>query len=168
MQGLRTNRLLFTALLATVIIPLPAMTPALLSGTLGAMSAVVESGPATRLVSMPWYLAPVRNRPAAPLTPEDTILLGTPEPAEVIGVLPETRALPFEDFKPTPVVTAGPQLPFVIPVNWMAERTKPFGPPSVPGSTAVPEPATWAMLVTGFLLAGAALRRRSTPKPALA
>lgn len=168
MQGLRANRLLFTALLATVIIPLPAMTPALLSGKLGAMSALAESGPATRLVSLPWYLLPARNRPLAPLSPEDTILLGTPEPAEVIGVLPETRALPFEDFKQTPVVNQGPSIPPVTPVNWMADRTTPFGPPRFPGGSTVPEPTTWAMMVTGFLLAGAVLRRRSGPKAVLA
>lgn len=34
-----------------------------------------------------------------------------------------------------------------------------------PPSSAVPEPSTWALLITGFGLAGAALRRRRVPVP---
>lgn len=36
------------------------------------------------------------------------------------------------------------------------------------GGPAVPEPATWALLILGFGLVGAAMRRRVTAKPALA
>lgn len=38
-----------------------------------------------------------------------------------------------------------------------------FGPPPV-----VPEPATWALLILGFGVVGAAMRRRAAAKPALA
>jgi hypothetical protein len=37
-----------------------------------------------------------------------------------------------------------------------------YNPPHLPDPGAVPEPATWAMLVTGFALAGAAMRARRT------
>ncbi|HEY1154389.1 MAG TPA: PEPxxWA-CTERM sorting domain-containing protein, partial [Pseudolabrys sp.] len=37
-----------------------------------------------------------------------------------------------------------------------------------PGTApAVPEPATWAMMIAGFGLAGAAIRSRQRPAPAL-
>lgn len=47
--------------------------------------------------------------------------------------------------------------------NPAAERASPIytlGSITVPRPTAVPEPATWAMMIGGFGLAGAAMRRR--------
>ena len=38
--------------------------------------------------------------------------------------------------------------------------------PIIPGAGAVPEPATWAMLILGFFAVGAAMRRRERRKPA--
>ena len=35
----------------------------------------------------------------------------------------------------------------------------------LPASTGTPEPATWALMIGGFFVAGAALRRRA-PRPA--
>jgi hypothetical protein len=35
-----------------------------------------------------------------------------------------------------------------------------YNPPHLPDPGAIPEPATWAMLVSGFALAGAAMRTR--------
>lgn len=43
-------------------------------------------------------------------------------------------------------------------LNWLADDLS-FST----GGSAVPEPATWAMMITGFGLAGTALRRRSRP-----
>ncbi len=42
----------------------------------------------------------------------------------------------------------------------------PMSDPNPPPSSLVPEPATWALMLTGFGLAGAALRRRSPAVPA--
>ncbi len=42
------------------------------------------------------------------------------------------------------------------------QRTQIAGPPPDPSTTGVPEPAVWTMMIGGFGLAGAALRRRAT------
>ena len=45
----------------------------------------------------------------------------------------------------------------VKPVNWTLRIS------NTPFAAAVPEPTSWVLMITGFGLAGAALRRRATP-----
>jgi hypothetical protein len=106
-------------------------------------------------------LSSMRTRPPAPevsapdmlmpeaLTPETLAGItdgGIPQdlPADEIGVLPG-------GYNPDVGPGGVPYPPDVIPV---------------PGGAAVPEPATWVMLIAGFFSAGAALRRRRQRGPA--
>jgi len=159
MFGHKTNRTLFVLLLLAAALPVPAMTPALLSGKLGLMAAVTE-GPDLLLHAAAWrYLAP-----RTPLLGEERpepALLGWVEP-EVVPIIPaETLALPADNLL-SPLVAFQPPL----------MRPTVFTPPFAVGGarrpttaiSAVPEPATWMVLICGFGLVGATLRARR-PRP---
>ncbi len=86
------NRFLFTLLVATVVFPLPAMTPALLSGAESALS-VVTAPRAELSRFVPVYFMPTKfgRRPTA-MVP-DTVLLGMAEPTTIINEIGADRAL---------------------------------------------------------------------------
>jgi len=159
MQSTPANRLLFTLLLATIIIPLPAMTPALLSGRLNAMAAVTEPKDGLRLEALPWMYVPARfNGVAAPLTPPFTMasFLPEPPPVEVISALPDGRAAAFEPLNPVTMLEE-PLRPtegvWILPVG-------PGGGGLIPtAGSSVPEPTAWSMMVIGFMITGLLLRR---------
>ncbi len=160
MFGHKTNRALFVLLLLAAALPVPAMTPALLSGKIGLMAAVTE-GP-----KIPLYAGLWRQMSSAPpallgeIQPEPA-LMGWVEP-EVVPTIPaETFALPSESLlTPITLITFPafrPNLPFFQPPTEGKTRL-PGGPLS-----PVPEPATWMLMISGFLLLGQALRRRRDP-----
>ncbi|WP_312164043.1 PEPxxWA-CTERM sorting domain-containing protein [Phenylobacterium sp.] len=152
--------MLFGLLLATIVIPLPAMTPALLSSALGAMS-LVATPVAGSTQMVPVYFMPARGRPKQVLLPE-TQLAGMAEPRSAIHETSVEQALPFEAIRTPTLYEIDPRLPS--PWHWLvapdpAAGPRPGGPlPRFP--TPVPEPSTWAMLITGFVMAGAVIRRR--------
>lgn len=156
MFGHKTNRALFILLLLAAALPVPAMTPALLSGKLGLMAAVAE-GPQIPLYAGLWRQ--VSSAPPALLGEErlEPALMGWVEPEVVPTVPAETFALPSDNLL-TPVVAFQPPLlrpaVFVPPfaVGWASRPTTAISP--------VPEPATWMALICGFGLVGAALRVR--------
>lgn len=158
MRGYFPNRLVFSALLATAVIPLPAMTPALLSGKLGAMSLVAEAGSPYRLISTPWYLGVPKTRPLGAFPDVDTALFGGEEPLAIESVEPEAVALSSEPLL-TPTIFA-PGVP-ATPTreNWLVNTTTPYRPGTNPSISGVPEPAAWALMTIGFLSIGAAIRR---------
>ncbi|WP_082602083.1 PEPxxWA-CTERM sorting domain-containing protein [Phenylobacterium sp. Root700] len=153
------NRALFGLLLLTVTFPLPAMTPALLSDAVGAMALVSTVSRAEAARSVPIYFIPVR--PGAPKRPiamvDDAVLDGIVDPTSIIYEAREESPGSFDQIRPMPVVAE-----FAVrPPLWRQL----IAPPTAGGSgntfpSAVPEPATWAMLTGGFMLAGALLRRR--------
>ena len=150
-----TNRTLFTLLVATAVIPLPAMTPALLSGAMGAMSLVTAPAPARPAGLVPVYFVPTRPNRAPAMVPE-TVLLSIAEPKTIISETGVEQALPFADLRvPTVVSFDPPRLP--TPWQWLTGR--PGGGGGGGFTSPVPEPATWAMLIAGFLLAGGVIRR---------
>lgn len=155
MFGHKTNRALFALLLLAAALPVPAMTPALLSGKLGLMAAVSEGADLPLHADVWRYLAP-----RTPLLGEERpepALLGWMEP-EVVPIIPaETLALPHENLSDPISKIAMPSF-----------RTQPLPfPPFGQGQTtlverysAVPEPSTWMLLISGFLIVGHALRAR--------
>ncbi len=155
MFGHKTNRALFALLLLAAALPVPAMTPALLSGKLGLMAAVSEGADLPLHADVWRYLAP-----RTPLLGEERpepALLGWMEP-EVVPIIPaETLALPADNL-------VSPLVPFQAPLL----RPTVFTPPLAVGGakrpttaiSPVPEPATWMVLICGFALVGAALRVR--------
>jgi hypothetical protein len=141
--------------MATVLIPLPAMTPALFSSALGALSITLPSTPpAYRVGNVSYFprLAPFL-KPIAPA--EDVVLLGTPDPVEVISVSPEEQALFAEELN----------APFVLATRLNLGRPFFFFDRPSPSDgrqllmSQVPEPSLWAMLIGGFMIVGAVLRR---------
>lgn len=157
MFGHKTNRALFVLLLLAAALPVPAMTPALLSGKLGLMAAVVEPP------KMPLYAGLWRQMSSAPpallgeLRPEPA-LMGWVEPEVVPTVPAETFALPSDNLlTPVTLITLPSFRPSVqlFPPPTEGETRLPGGPLS-----PVPEPATWMLLISGFLLVGHALRGR--------
>lgn len=156
-SGNATNKLLFTLLIATVVIPLPAMTPALLSRAVGAMT-LISTPRAAAPQLVPIYFMPTNSRHRSLAMVPDTVLLGLADPETIINEVGADRGLAFEELHPIPIIDG-----FERPATrWFP----PIRLPSVGGAgergfpTAVPEPATWAMLVGGFMLAGTILRRR--------
>lgn len=116
----------------------------------------------------------VRHRPPAakPATPVERVLTSLRERPPLF---PEVPDFPFgapAPFVPTteiiapPVVGPGPSIvppPIIPPPVICCSPLPPVPPPVTPPvtpPTAVPEPATWAMLLFGFFTIGAALRRR--------
>ena len=76
--------------------------------------------------------------------------------------LPEAGVSPWERVTMTFTASSNSQL-----LSFLAQGT-PNGAPPISfldgvSLTAVPEPATWAMMIGGFALIGAAMRRRSAP-----
>ena len=134
---------------------------ALLSGAIGVGSAVaVQQAPVPRkAVAKP---APKRIMPRPTPTPAaPSRILDCPLPSAdpfgaasiepFVGAAPQTSVFfPAAGFPPAHLVVpgGGGVLPPVTP--------PPTIPPAVPG---VPEPAAWAMLITGFGLVGLAARR---------
>lgn len=154
-----TNRFLFSLLVATVVIPLPAMTPALLSGAVGAMSLIATAPLAEQARFVPVYFVP--GRPGAPARPPamlpDTVLSGIADPRSVISEIPEDQSLAFEPLRPIPIIAAFDRPP--TPWGWLTSLPGGGGGDRVLTSP-VPEPGTWAMMTSGFLAAGAIIRRR--------
>lgn len=150
------NRFLFVLLVATIVIPLPAMTPALFSRTIGAMS-LVSASRAEPIRFVPVYFLPTRLGHRPPAMVPDTVLLGIGEPQTIINEIGGDQGLAFDEMKPIPVVSAFDRpTPF-----WGVPIGRPVGfRNDVQVPSAVPEPATWAMLILGFMLAGTFLRRR--------
>lgn len=152
-----TNRTLFALLLASVVIPLPAMTPALLSSAMGAMS-LVATAPAPASPMVPVYFLPTRA-PRAPAMLPETVVLSITDPATVISETGVERALPFEDLRIPAIVEFQPRMPTLL--TWLGRPSGGGGGlTSRPPTSAVPEPATWAMLIVGFMTAGGFIRRR--------
>lgn len=131
------------------------MTPALLSGAVGAMSMI--TAPATRPVGVvPVYFIPTRPNRTPAMLPE-TVLLSISEPKTIITEAGVEQALPFEDLRvPTIVSFEPPRMPK--PWQWLTGRPGGGGGGQFTGSP-VPEPATWAMLIFGFMLTGGFIRR---------
>jgi len=150
-----TNRTLFALLVATVVIPLPAMTPALLSSAMGAMTLMAAPPPPATFV--PVYFIPTRPQRGPKLVPE-TVLVGITEPRTVISETVVDEALPFDDVRPPTFVSfTPPHMP--TPWHWLVGGPRSGGGGAF-ATTPVPEPATWAMLITGFILSGVFIRRR--------
>lgn len=156
-----TNRVLFGLLLASIVIPLPAMTPALLSSALGAMALVAAPTRVASTPVVPVYFMPARGRPKQLLVPESQ-LASMAEPKPVIHETSVEQALPFEDLRTPAIYEVDPRMPS--PWQWLLTPDPTVGTgtgrplPRFP--TPVPEPSTWAMLITGFVMAGAFIRRR--------
>ncbi|MDZ4375263.1 MAG: PEPxxWA-CTERM sorting domain-containing protein, partial [Phenylobacterium sp.] len=97
---------------------------------------------------------------AAPAPPDGAFFPGGPggEPGMPFlppGLWPEEPGGPIDTSPPgfpPPPPTGPPTEPPVVPP----------GPPTEPPVTAVPEPGTWALMILGFGLIGARLRRRVT------
>jgi hypothetical protein len=106
---------------------------------------ICETGPAAG----PRAYSLLGGPPAAALPPE---VPGVGRPDEVVPVtfFPPVGPPPDEE----PIILFPPGQPPVGP-----PVVPPVGPPLTPG--AVPEPGTWALMILGFGLVGAALRRRS-------
>lgn len=105
-----------------------------------------------------WGQPPVIGQPPEGGNPP-TILPPAPpidQPPTVIETFPGPGNPPGGGQPPTVIVTVPPEEPPFIP--------QPPQPPGSGGGGAVPEPGTWALMILGFGLAGAALRRA---KPAL-
>jgi hypothetical protein len=109
--------------------------------------------------------------PGFAVTPEDLAALpgGAPGAAGAPG---DPGGDPLGNNFFAPPFPGGPGGPPFLPA---AFGGPPGGPPpsgpippviDPPGAGAVPEPATWAMLILGFFAVGAAIRRRERRKPA--
>lgn len=160
-----TNRTLFALLLATIVIPLPAMTPALLSSAMGAMT-LVASAPPPPQATVPVYFIPTRAGPRPPAMVPETVVLSISDPATVITEVGVDRALPFEDLRIPAIVAFEPRMPN--PLTLLIGRPGGGGGVTAKTPSAVPEPATWAMLIAGFALAGSFIRRRRAAASAAA
>ncbi len=157
MFGHKTNRVLFGLLLLAAALPVPAMTPALLSGKLGAMSAMVEGQRLPLQVDVWRYLLP-RTPLLGEVRPEPA-LLGWVEPEVVPTIVPiETEALPIAELTDPITLISMPsfrtEFPLFPPLT-QGETQLPGG-----GLSPVPEPSTWMLLISGFLVVGHALRSR--------
>ena len=64
-----TRRTLFGLLVATIVLPLPAMTPGLLSSAIGALVGVPAAA-SSAAPMVPVYFKPARGRPAKAMAPE--------------------------------------------------------------------------------------------------
>lgn len=118
------------------------------------MSLVAAPAPARPAGLVPVYFVPTRPNRAPAMLPE-TVLLSIAEPKTIISESGVEQALPFEDLRiPTVVSFDPPRLP--TPWQWL---TRPGGGGGQFTGSPVPEPATWAMLIAGFMLAGGFIRR---------
>ncbi|WP_298671029.1 PEPxxWA-CTERM sorting domain-containing protein [uncultured Sphingomonas sp.] len=100
-----------------------------------------------------------------PLTPVERVLTSVRERPPFVdeGGLPFADSagpiMPPVDFAGPGQTPFGPSIPpFVPPLG--GNPTPPINPPVNPPTGAVPEPATWGMMLIGFFAVGAALRRR--------
>lgn len=80
---------------------------------------------------------------------------GSGGPGGIGGATPNPTPTPTVTPSPTPTPTATPPVVVV-----------PTPSPTVPPVSAVPEPSTWLMLITGFGLLGSAVRRQRRRRPA--
>jgi hypothetical protein len=139
----------------------------------GPLLSTKPGGPAERVLSGVRDRDPAAGAPpaVAPITPDDIAALGNGVPGD--GGLPGGgdapgqalgNASPF--FAPfTPAGFGDPGDPGIVRSPTPPGDGPPgFPPPPLGGVTAVPEPATWAMLILGFFGIGAALRRRREPR----
>jgi hypothetical protein len=157
-----TKRTLFGLLVATIVLPLPAMTPGLLSSAVGAMALVGIPGAAPSTTPMvPVYFKPARGRPAKAMTPENE-LARLAEPRQALFHNIAEPPAPPEDLKVLALYDLQPRMP--TPWDWLIAPDTPATTgvrrPLPRVATPVPEPSTWAMMITGFGLAGAFIRRR--------
>jgi hypothetical protein len=82
---------------------------------------------------------------------------GDPPTGDPGGGLPGDGGFPGSDGAPSSAPFFNPGQPGFLPFS--SGPAAPSGPG--PGIGAVPEPATWAMLILGFFAVGAAMRRRA-------
>lgn len=100
--------------------------------------------------------------------PEEAIeqMVGTPlGPLELAE--PDTSLIPISDVETFDSGPGAPAFPggistVVPPVTTVPENPTIPVPPPPPVTGAVPEPETWALMILGFALCGAALRRRNS------
>jgi hypothetical protein len=86
----------------------------------------------------------------------------TPTPAATPTPAPTATVTPTPAPTPTPTVTVTPTpAPTPTPTLTVAPTPAPSPTPPPVITTAVPEPATWLSLITGFALVGFNLRRRT-------
>lgn len=189
-QRLKTTALLTAALVAMVFVvladraPSAAGNPAQGSSTVrltDPLSFIAERSPGERddfglLTTKPQRTAALPEERVLPTERDRDSGAGLAPAADnpVFGEAPgepESGALPGEGSIPGGEASeAGGEEPFI---NGPLAGPTPGQPllvptglePSATFVAAVPEPATWAMLIIGFLGVGAALRRRSKPGP---
>jgi len=137
----------------------------------GALLSTKPGGPHERVLSeVRDRDPPAGNPPPLAVTPDDLAALpgGAPGAGGVPGD-PAGDPLGNNFFAPSFPGGGGPAF---LPASLGGP---PSGPPpngpippviDPPGAGAVPEPATWAMLILGFFVVGTALRRRERGKPA--
>lgn len=126
--------------------------------TAGGQPAAVADGPPVQTPTTP-AVTPFPEPTPAPNAPPGSPLPGpTPAPATPPGSpLPE----------PTPAPTIPPGSPATGPTTGPATLpgARLTEPPPAPPVTTVPEPTTWAMLLSGFAAIGGALRRGRVRRP---
>ncbi len=103
--------------------------------------------PATNLPPVPGVVPPVV--PPATIAPP----VGAPDTPIIIGAPTPTA--------PVVPIIVGPEGPGGLPGPETGPSIPPFVSPPGPAPSAVPEPATWAMLLSGFFGVGAVFRRKS-------
>ncbi|HXS07044.1 MAG TPA: PEPxxWA-CTERM sorting domain-containing protein [Rhizomicrobium sp.] len=138
----------------------------------GALLSTKPGGPHERVLSeVRDRDPPAGDPPELAITPED--LAALPGGAPGAGGAPgDPAGDPLGNNFFAPSIPSGGGGPPFLPASFGAP---PGGPPpngpippviDPPGAGAVPEPATWAMLLLGFFAVGVALRRRERGKPA--
>jgi len=112
------------------------------------MAGVAAAPPVPPGASVPLYNLVAPPKPATPVLP----VALTPSGGVPGGIFPAITPLPGGGIiVPPPSTTQPPppDVPVVVPVT-----------PGAPGTPAVPEPATWVMMLLGFAMIGCACRRR--------
>jgi hypothetical protein len=101
------------------------------------------------------------------------LALGDPDPGQMIplGDIGTAGGNPIPGGFPGGISTVVPPGTSAVPGDPTDPTTPPGTDPGIPPVAAVPEPGTWALMLIGFGLCGAAMRRRNTKgsgKPGIA
>lgn len=141
---------------------LPAQLPAA-----KALAGLVQPNPIA--ASEPFFAIPLRNARrlareiAAPAQPVPAALAPEPQAAPEPGLLPPPVPAPVAlSEAPVLVPTLAPIPVFTTSPPGVFSDAPPVVDPVDPEPPAVPEPATWFMLIAGFFGVGMALRRRAS------